>query len=246
MNDPVSQSICANSADLFPNLVTLGSIAAFVQILGHVFYFRHLFQNSVQPNAVSFLMFAYGSAIVTFLQWRGGASFAILMLPVVCMLLDIAICIFCLRKPATHPIDRLEKIAFAIDIGLTLLYLVLSSLDQTERNLVIPFLIATNLRSLVSFFPLIRSTWRSPERELPMPWLIWSMAYVFLAIEVLHSSDGQVTILLLYPAVNLTLHLAVWFLALRKPVEEWTFGTQTAMLLSASGTFSNSTIRQVH
>ena len=197
---------------------SLGLIAAVLQMAGYAIYIRNFRRDAIKPNAASFFMFAYGTSLLTFLEWKSGASLALLALPFTCAALGILVALMCLRAGATEPIDRFEARAFWTDIWLTIFYMFFAlGLGDAER-FVVPFLIATNLSAIVCFIPILRSTWHSPERELPGPWIVWTAAYSMLALVTIRADDFANPVLLLYPLLNVVLHFAMLVLTLRKPI----------------------------
>ncbi len=196
-----------------------GVLAATLQIAGYVAYLRYFLKKSIRPNAASWLMFAYGTAFLAFLEYRQGASAGLLFLPVICAIMSIAVALMCLRRNYTDPLDRFEKVIFSADLWLTIIYAGLAFGVGTSflpRQIVDVFLVAVNLTALTCFVPIVRSTWRVPTRELPMPWLIWAAAYGCLGIATWASVGFNQLTLFLYPAINFALHALVGVFALRK------------------------------
>ena len=102
---------------------SLGLIAAMLQMAGYAIYIRNFQRDAIKPNAASFFMFAYGTSLLAFLEWKSGASLALLALPFICAAFGIAVALMCLRAGATEPIDRFEARAFWTDIWLTAFYM---------------------------------------------------------------------------------------------------------------------------
>jgi uncharacterized protein len=196
----------------------LGLIAAVLQVAGYVVYIRNFRKNAIKPNAASFLMFAYGTSLLAFLEWKSGADWALLALPFACAGLGVVVGLMCLRKGATEPIDWFEARAFWTDIWLTVFYMFFAFGLGDATRFVVPFLIATNLSAIVCFVPILRSTFQSPERELPLPWVIWTAAYLLLTLVTVMANGFVNPVLLLYPMLNAALHMAMVALCLRKPV----------------------------
>ncbi len=203
---------------------SLGLIAAVLQMVGYAIYIRNFKRDAIKPNAASFFMFAYGTSLLAFLEWKSGASPALLALPFTCAALGLVVALMCLRTGATEPVDRFEARAFWTDIWLTAFYMFFAlGLGDAER-FVVPFLIATNLSAIVCFVPILRSTWQTPERELPGPWIVWTAAYAMLAFVTIRADGFANPVLLLYPLLNVVLHLAMIVLTLRKPIAVAIYG----------------------
>ncbi|MEK6638833.1 MAG: SET domain-containing protein [Pseudomonadota bacterium] len=209
---------------------SLGLISAVLQMAGYAIYIRNFERDAIKPNAASFFMFAYGTSLLAFLEWKSGASFALLALPFTCAALGVVVALMCLRAGATEPIDRFEARAFWTDVWLTGFYMFFAlGLGDAER-FVVPFLVVTNLSAIVCFVPILRSTWSCPERELPGAWIIWTAAYAMLALATVESNGFSNPVLLLYPLLNMALHLAMLALTLRKPIASMLFNLSQGRL----------------
>jgi hypothetical protein len=194
--------------------------AAVLQILGYALYAHSFLSHKIRPNSASFVMFAYGTSFLTFLEWKNGATWPMLALPVACSLMSIGIALLCLRRGATERTDTVEAFAFGTDLWMTVLYGAI--LFAGGGNLAVAlsvsfgFLLASNLTTLTSFFPLVRSTYRTPARELTLPWLVWTAAYLYLTLATLMDGGWENPVLLIYPIANLILHALVAALSMRK------------------------------
>lgn len=193
-----------------------GAAAAILQVAGYLWYIHNFRREAIRPNAASFLMFAYGTAFIFLLEYESAATWAMLALPAACAAMSIAIAVMCLRQGATEPIDRAEGIAFALDVGLTVGYAYGIYLYGQNATFSYGFLLAANATVLTSFFPLVRSTWAWPTRELPGPWAVWTVAYLCLTVATVLGGGLNAIALLAYPVMNLVLHALVFALALRK------------------------------
>jgi SET domain len=224
---------------------SLGLISAVLQMAGYAIYIRNFRRDAIKPNAASFFMFAYGTSLLAFLEWKSGANLALLALPFTCAALGVVVALMCLRAGATEPVDRFEARAFWTDIWLTAFYMFFALGVGDAERFVVPFLIATNLSAIVCFVPILRSTWYTPERELPGPWIIWTAAYAMLAYLTILADGFSNPVLLLYPLLNLGLHFAMTVLTLRKPIVGALYGlTQDALRIARSdingfGLFAN-------
>lgn len=204
-------------------IASLGLIAAILQIAGYAVYIRNFRRDAIKPNAASFFMFAYGTTLLTFLEWKSGAGWALLALPAACAILGVIVALMCLREGATEPVDRFERRAFGIDVWLTIFYMGFALSEGDGERFALPFLILTNLSAIVCFIPILRSTWRSPSREMAGPWLLWTAAYAMLAITTVQAEGMNNPVLMLYPLLNLVLHGAMVLLVLRSSLSRFAF-----------------------
>ena len=194
----------------------LGMLAAIFQISGYLLYIRNFRRRSIRPNAASYLMFAYGTSFVAFLAWENGARWQELLLLVACATMSVIVAVMCLRKNATEPVDRFEAMIFSADLWLTIGYAALVFSHVEKAAYVAAFLVLGNVTTLTSFMPILRSTWRNPRREQPLPWIVWAFAYILLTAATLKTTGINQPVLLFYPLANVVLHVAIAVFSLRK------------------------------
>ncbi len=193
----------------------LAITAAALQLLGYALYVRLFVQRRIRPNAASSFMFAYGTALLVLLEWSAGGTWPVLLLPALCASASIVVALLCLRAGATEPVDRVEAIAFSADVWLTLFWAALAFGYGTIGPYATGFLLVGNLTTLTAFFPVLRSTWTTPMREHPGPWIVWTCAYATLAATTWAADTGRNAALLVYPLLNVALHASIAALALR-------------------------------
>lgn len=215
----------------FDHILLLGIIAGVLQLIGYYYY---LTDDHIDPNPVTWFMFAYGTLVLAVLEWDIDATFAELILPTVCGALAIVVSFQCWRKARKinpnkwwpedwWPEDFWDKFSFIGDISITIGYVAVwalatfAVLTTTEREwAVFAFLFLSNLSTFPAFYPILHSTWTNPEREHWIPWVIWALAYAILGF-VTYEVHGELWhALMFYPASNALLHALVGILALRK------------------------------
>ena len=144
-------------------MLYLGLLAGFLQLVGYLLYVR---DDDIEPNPVTWLMFAYGTMLLTLLEWDREASGAELLLPLVCSSMAIFVAARCWwrayrRDPSRFwprewwPEDWRDRIAFQTDLALTALYLAAAMLaysnwigEEARELAVVVFLVAANLTTL--------------------------------------------------------------------------------------------------
>ncbi len=196
-------------------IIAFGLIAAMLQAIGWIVYSRLFLKRIIRPNAASSFMFAYGTALMVLLEAGSGASWHVLALPVTCTVFSCLVAALCLRRGATEPVDGIEAIAFSADVWLTVLWAAIAFGYGDITPYAAGFVVAGNVTTLTAFFPVLRSTYLTPEREQPAPWCVWTLAYTALTITTILADRGQHPELLLYPALNAFLHGSVALLAFR-------------------------------
>jgi hypothetical protein len=202
---------------------TLAIASAAIHILGYLTYILFVRRGLIDANPLSWLMFDYGTGLLTFLEFRSGAGWQELLLPIACSICSIVVAALCLRLVKIRQVEISDIVAFAIDVALTAAYVALWVLhnDGLDRNLenlaVIAVLLCANATTLVSFIPILRSTLRRPQDERALPWLLWTFAYASLFVVTLRDVSALERLtLLIYPALNATLHFAIAVLAMSR------------------------------
>lgn len=200
----------------------LAALSGCAQAAGYLYYLRLSLRGDTWPNPMSWLMFAYGTALVVLIEAGAGATWRELLLPLVCTASSMVTAVVAWRKAgAVAQLTPFDWWVFRVDLALTIGYFaakalahagVLSSDELGAAN--IAFLIGVNATTLTAFLPLLSSVMRNPESEHPGPWIIWSLAYLtLLATTALNASGVTGALLLIYPAMNFILHTDVAALA---------------------------------
>lgn len=211
-------------------VASLGIIAGLLQALGYFLYIVLTLKRVLRPNASTWFMFAYGTALLTILELDREAHWTLLVLPVTCTTLGILVACLCwYRGTLQWPRERVDQLSFIMDALLTVCYFgawLLHEYDMLTRTqatfAVLVFLVASNLTSFSSFAPLLREAWTEPMHERYEPWLVWSLAYATLGVST-YLSVGAWSELMLYPLINAPLHGAVAWLA--RPYRQKNFVT---------------------
>lgn len=196
-------------------ILFLAILAAILQAVGYLLYARLFLKKAIRPNAASSFMFAYGTALLVLLEASDGASWPMLALPATCAVMSVGIALLCLRRGATDATDGVEKVAFSADVWLTMFWFAIAFGYGDIGPYSAGFLLAGNVTTFTAFFPVLRSTWRTPERERPEPWLVWTAAYSVLAVVTILADGGAHPALLVYPVLSALLHGAVAVMSVR-------------------------------
>lgn len=209
----------------------IGSLTSGVlQIFGYVLYLR---DTNIEPNPVAWLMFAYGTAILTVLEFDRNATVYELFLPTICAVMSMYVAYRCWRYARTltphrwwpedwWPEDRLDRAAFVGDIAITIAYVGAWILMYTQfvtmstrDNAALLFLIGSNATTFIAFLPLLRGAYRAPGKERALPWMVWTVAYALL-FAVTFVSHGITSELIIYPTSCVLLHGLVAYLVRAK------------------------------
>ncbi len=207
-------------------ITQIGLAAGFLHLAGYFVYLRH---SDIEPNPVTWLMFAYGTSLLTLLEWDSDASFAELFLPAVCSAMAVWVAFRCWHRARARDATRLfprwpqdwrDRTAFQIDLVLTAFYLAAALMlhtdviaAQSKDAVVLIFLTAANLTTYSAFFPLLRSVSENPRGERIEPWVIWCGAYSLLGLTTYLHQGEFFTVLIMYPVQSAVLHGLVAYLA---------------------------------
>lgn len=203
-------------------ITTLAVVSGLLQALGYTVYIWKSLRKEVNPNPTTWLMFGYGTALLTVLEWDRNARWELLVLPIICAVLSVAVAAICyFRGTLRWPNEPYSRAAFGTDIALTVGYVsvglasLLSFVSEDERKLLaLTFLILSNASTVVSFVPIVKETWDDPSQEHPLAWTIWTLAYATLGY-VTFREEGAWTEFMIYPISCALLHGLVGALAFR-------------------------------
>lgn len=218
-------------------LFTVALFSGLFQALGYLVYIQKSLRKEVakpgqsqekvraeiEPNPTTWLMFAYGTATLAVLEWDHNADWTILILPVTCAVLSLRVAYICWSQGKLKwPDNWMDVAAFMIDVSLTIAYIAVwvasqkAYISDAQRNeLVLLFLVLSNSSTTVSFIPLIRGTLKDPRTEHPLPWFIWTCAYLCLGF-VTASQYGYASMFMIYPVMNCILHATMSLCASRR------------------------------
>ena len=175
----------------------LAGLSGLLQVLGYTLYISKSLKKELEPNPTSWLMFAYGTALLTLLEFDRGASWQLLVLPATCALLSIFVAfISCRRGKISWPDEAIDRLAFVADILLTIGYVwawwlqAHAGISEYSREMaVLVFLLFSNATSFTAFVPLLRDAYNHPHRERSTAWVTWMVAYTTLLILTLWTSN---------------------------------------------------------
>jgi hypothetical protein len=219
-NDAFARISQASTLEIF------AVVAGLLQVLGYIFYIRMSVKNDKKPNPATWIMFAYGTGILAYLEFDLEINPFFLALPIFCAVLSIVVVIYIFwkfefKKMVWKPDSWMAYAAVAIDISLTIAYVHMkfeseSAISGHEKHiLTLWFLALSNASTIVSFMPMVKDVIVDHEAEHPLPWFVWGSAYTTLAVVTIFENGFQ-SEFLVYPAMNLVLHFSIGILASRQ------------------------------
>jgi hypothetical protein len=186
---------------------TIAMIAVLMHISAFLLYNKSTFQGKACPNIATWAIWAalsflnFGSYFVMSGDWVKS------ILPAVSSLLCIATFFVVVFTGKFSRIGKYDLVALALGLIAALTWWWFRS--ATYANLLLQISIG------IGFVPTCRSVWRSPETEVPLPWIMWATAYSIGTSMVLLRWHGQWQDLAYYVGC-VVMHFIVWMLALRQ------------------------------
>ena len=191
--------------------VTVGLAAGVIQLIGYILYWKLVVTAAGKlPNPLTWLMFGYGTILLTVLEFDVGATWDELYLPIVCAIcgLGVAIIIWLRSYKATkrrwpkewtmRQVDLWDGMSLATDYVVTFGYVVAwvvftwGALNEEGRYIsLMVFLFCSNISTVFNFVPILRDTRVNPGHEHWLPWAVWTMSYMLLTIET-WNRDGVI------------------------------------------------------
>ena len=200
-------------------ITTLGVLSGVLQALGYIFYALGL-RYERDPNPTSWLMWAYGTSLITVLEWDRDATWVELALPVTCSLSSISIAMLCWWKGRMRwPKEIADCAALGADLIITIGYisawimLKYGSLTAEEQSMAaLAFLLLANATTVTSFIPQLREYASDPRNQSVLPWVTWTTAYATLVLAT-YLNNGLRSELMIYPIFCTVIHACtVWLI----------------------------------
>ncbi len=190
--------------------LSLGIAAGLVHLAGYLSYDRIMTRKGRKPNAASWFMWAAGgltelsifAGLVEVENEEATAELSKEILPALCAV--VAIYIFARiwwRKKRFPELENWDKGMVVFDFSVVALWFIFK--NPYVSNL----LLALDL--IASFIPTIKGVRKNPRYEHPLPWAIWTVGYLILAVVVVQAWETPWE--LLYPLLCAALHGTVWY-----------------------------------
>lgn len=183
--------------------ITLAVIAVIFQIGGHIIYNR---EPDIRPNLTSWTIWGWTSLVDTlnYIDLTGDWQKNLLSITcAVCCLITWFLLLF--RGKFSIP-----KIKEYVSLGISAIAIIL----WKRFGLIRQSSALLQVDNIISFIPIIGSTWYDPTAERPKAWVWWAISYGVGTLVVLLRMNDWVE--LMYPLSSFVLHLAVAVFALGK------------------------------
>lgn len=185
--------------------VTISFVAGALQLLGYWFYNRGIFRGEIKPNASSWFLWSIGSLIATISYGSVSEDWVKNILPITCSVACICTLLLSLWIGNFSRPDKWDVLVIFLDVIVVVFWMTTEM--EKLANLFLQFDI------ILSFWPMVRETYKNPKNERLTPWLIWNMAYMAMLVVVLMRFESFWD--LIYPINLLGLCLIVSFLISR-------------------------------
>lgn len=195
-------------------------VAAFLlHMVAYGLYAHQVFNEKVKPNAATWLMWLFGGII----EWQTydhmtNSHWSSSLLPLACVLGLSTIAMVTIAsqirerrrgsgRTVYHKPELQDWTFVSFDVAALAIWFVFGLAEEANA-----LAVAT---TIVTFIPIWRTTWREPDSERPLMWIIWCVAYLFMLASILSRGGDNLWWQSFYPVYYLALHLVVALLALR-------------------------------
>ena len=179
--------------------VWLGVFAGLLQVLGYWKYVKKINIGRVRPNTASWSIWAFGAVLESSSYVFTTGDWVKNILPVACAFSAVVMFVYCLRRGHFSLPTRFEWVLVALDCVAVFIWWWYSSAIYANLFLV--------LTAFISFIPIFLHVWKDPMAEDALPWYIWTIAYMTLALVVIMRWEKWED--LVYPLVFAILHIVV-------------------------------------
>jgi len=197
-----------NTKDLI--VIVLGLIAALMHLIAFYKYHEQTILGISHPPKATFLLWIFISTANLFTYLVMGDNWRLIILSTVSTTAVIVVFILFVRKNKLSVLDSWDLVALFLGIVALAVWswYRLNRFGATFANLILQVSI------IFSFIPLFRRFSDPEEKERgPLPWFIFSGAYVLQLVAVLIEKERYY--MLFYPINCLVLHLIVGLLSLK-------------------------------
>jgi hypothetical protein len=174
-----------------------------MHLAGYAAYARLLMRREIIPNPTSWWLWALGSLVAVFAYAGVTHDIAKLALEVACSGASIIIAVAATLQARFSKPDLADGLIAIMDVSVVIVWILSRNAKLTYVWLLFDV--------LLTFIPILRSTYQTPADERQAPWLIWTAAYLMLFVVCLVRWEGLEAALL--PAVYSICHLAVGVMA---------------------------------
>ncbi len=186
----------------------LAILAGTVQVLGFIVYFKNVRASQTQPNTSAWLLWVLiGTVNAASYYSMPQVDWVKACVAIVNALCCVSFATYALAKGKFSRLSAFEWTATLIGIAAIACWYATNNAQVGNTTLQGAY--------LLSFAPLYASLWRSPQRERPLSWLLWTTSHLIGVCVVIIAWNGHL-LDLLYSGMQVPLDLGVILLARRK------------------------------
>ena len=193
-----------------PTLV-LSVVASLSQVLGYWIYFLKIREKKIKPNTASWSIWAFSAVLESVSYIFVTGDWVKNLLPIACALSAISLFLYCFKYGHFERLSGLDRSLVVADLFIILVWFLTQSPIYANILLVIT--------AVVSFVPIIRTTWINPKGENATPWFVWTVAYCLLTVLVVVRWEKWED--LVYPLTFAVLHGIIGIFALDIRTTKW-------------------------
>jgi hypothetical protein len=187
--------------------IILAVLSNLIHITAFIIYNKDLLKGESNPNRASWGIWAF----ITILNFTSYGSMSgdwiKSLLPTISAILCIGTFFLTLFKGGKFVFNKWDVTALSLSIFASLVWISLQS--ATYANLILQIAVT------IGFIPTVKSVVSKPENEKPLPWFLWSSAFIFAILLVILRWNNQWQDLV-YPINALLWHFAVAVISCRK------------------------------
>ena len=196
-----------------------GICALVLHLIAYGFYAHEVFHERIRPNVITWLMWLFGGVVelmtynaITGSHWSSNA------LPFACVIgigAITATMAYAQLRNTRNKTQYLYHKPLLSDYFLVLFDGVAVVYWLFGGNPVLANALAV-CTSIITFIPLWRTTYQDPEGEQDIPWILWSVAYVFMFLAIYTGESSSEWGLYIFPVYYFALHVVVALLTIRR------------------------------
>lgn len=193
---------------------------------GYVIYITLFLEGQTLPNATSWTLWALGGAIEAWSFYKviqvgteRQRQLPFLLPPLVCAVFALIVASIGIGLGKWEWPDNWEVVIAAVDISVVVAYFVIKKLTGERAKAARLANLLMILDILLSFVPILVTTWLVPTDERALPWLIWAFSYALLGIigwAQIHHQWKERRWLIIYPFTSAIFHGAIGVIVLAK------------------------------
>ncbi len=172
-------------------------------LLGYWLYNKGIYRGTISPNPTTWLLWAIGGVVEAGSYWNITSDPFKRLFPTVCAVVIVGTFVLALVRGQFQKPERVDILILILDLELG--FLMFTDFRPEYVNIMV------QIDTILTFTPIIRSTWVNPFEEEPEPWFVWSLSYMLLTATVLLRFEDLWD--LVYPLTALVLHLVVALIA---------------------------------